>query len=108
MTAARLCSKPEIGKSDFVHLDETIFAPGFLGICIDNYRNRPTRMCDVYGFFHEAGSVYAYQMKKLDVDRDEFKRCLAELYKDIEKETSRPPDWKPEDLDGNLFLKSMK
>jgi hypothetical protein len=108
MRERRLPPRPDIGKGDFVHIDEDIFSPGFLGICIDGYRNRPTRMCDVYGFFHEAGSVYAYQLTKLNVEREGFAEYLGVLYGSIQEVTGRPPDWRPEDLEKNYFLKNLK
>ena len=98
-------ARPAVRKGDFVHIDEEVFSPGFVGICIDDYRNRPIRTCDVYGFFHEAGSVYAYQLTKLDVDKIGFKKYLAALSQSIQEITGRPPDWLPDDLDGNGFLK---
>jgi len=108
MRERRLSPRPDIGKGDFVHIDEDIFPPGFLGICIDNYRNRPIRMCDVYGFFHEAGSVYASQLTKLNLEREGFKEYLGALYRSIQEVTGRPPDWVPEDLERNDFLRKLK
>jgi hypothetical protein len=108
MKERRFPARPDIGKGDFVHIDEDIFSPGFLGICIDGYRNRPTRTCDVYGFFHEAGSVYAYQLTKLNVEREGFREYLGALYQSIADVTGRPPDWRPEDLEKNHFLKYLK
>ena len=108
MKTPRLRARPDIQKGDYVHIDEDIFSPGFLGICIDGYRNRPIRMCDVYGFFHEAGSVYANQLTRLSVDKKGFKEYLAALYKSIQELTRRPPDWEPEDIERNHFLSQMK
>lgn len=104
MEGFKIRAKPSVGKGDFVHIDEDIFPPGFVGICIDNYRNRPIRMCDVYGLYHEAGSVYASQLTRLDVDVEGFKKYMSALYESIEELTGKPPDWKPEDLDRNTFL----
>jgi len=97
-------AKPSVGKGDFVHIDEDVFPPGFVGICLDNYRNRPIRLCDVYGLYHEAGSVYASQLTKLDVDREGFKKYMAALHESIVELTGSAPDWKPEDLDSNRFV----
>lgn len=105
---ARLRSRPDIRKGDYVHISVDVFEPGFLGICIDNYRLRPIRTCDVYGLFHEAGSVYASQLTRLDVDKEGFRKYMAALHESIQELTGRPPDWKPEDLDGNYFLKQME
>ncbi len=66
----KLPTKPDIWKGDYVRIGVDIFPSGFLGICLDNYRNRPIRFCDVYGLFHEMGSVYAGELTKLDVDGD--------------------------------------
>lgn len=101
-------ARPDIRKGDYVHITVDAFDPGFVGICIDNYRLRPIRMCDVYGFFHEAGSVYASQLTRLDVDRDGFKKYMSALHDSIKEVTGRPPDWIPEDLDRNRFLEDLK
>jgi hypothetical protein len=104
----RLPTRPDISKGDFVHIDEDVFSPGFLGICLDGYRNRPIRLCDVYGLYHEAGSVYAHQLTKLDVEKDRFKDYLRALHESISEITGQPPDWQPEDLENNQFLNQMR
>jgi hypothetical protein len=65
-------------------------------------------MCDVYGFFHEAGSVYAAQLTKLNVENEGFKEYLSALYRSIQEVTGRLPDWQPEDLEKNYFFKNLK
>jgi hypothetical protein len=105
---SKLPTKPDIAKWDYVSIHDGDSSPAFLGVCLDNYRNRPIRMCDVYGLFHEAGSVYAYQLRKLNVDKCQFKEYLDHLYKDIDRLTGRPPDWTPEDFDKDYLLKRLK
>lgn len=105
MFSQELERRPQIGNWDFVHIDENIFPPGFLGICLDNYSNRPITMCDVYTLFPEMGSVYASDLSRLNVNREEFRKYLGALHESIKEVTGHPPDWKPEDLDKNQFLK---
>jgi hypothetical protein len=104
----KLATKPEIAKGDYVSIENDFLLPSFLGVCLDNYRNRPIRMCDVYGLFHEAGSVYAYQLSKLDVNKAQFKEYLSSLHQNIIKHTGRTPDWTPEDFERDYLLKNVK
>jgi len=39
---------------------------GFPAIVQDNYRNRSTRLCEVFGIAHEWGSVYTNELRPID------------------------------------------
>lgn len=101
-------TRPEVAKGDYVHIDNGILPFGFLGVCLDNYRNRAIRFCDVYGLFHEAGSVYALDLSKLNVTRHEFKQYLGALHDRITELTERPPDSTTEDFDRDTLLKNLR
>lgn len=103
----RLPVRKDILKGDYVHIDNDLFSPGFLGVVLDDYRNRPARFCQVYGLFREAGSVYAYQLTKLDTDKDGFKKYLAALHESIIEIAGRPPDWETTDFDKDPILRSI-
>ncbi len=50
---------------------------GFPLIVRDNCRQSYTRLCEVFGLFHEFGSVYSKDLRP--ITREEFERAKAEM-----------------------------
>lgn len=64
------------GKSLGFKKGDVVFTGAFPGVIISDVHTS-TPVCEVWGFEHESGSVYAQELKR--IDGDQFVRAAQEL-----------------------------